>query len=254
MSNSISVAQVIDALGLPPGIRLDQRVPKKLLLEQGAPTAADKRAIQDGIEELIWVAALKPGNVGVPAYKDGLREYLEIHVLTAALRPKSKSVRLTELIHRAIPYPLVLITQQSKQLALSLAHKRHSQAENEAVVLDGKLHTCALTGDSPYESSFLASLVLAAQPSQHLQAVYQGWLDSMVALAAARITGQFSRAASPQQAAARDNALDEHNRLQLERQSLRAQAAKEKQLNHRAELNLQVQKLDQQLASLANKL
>ena len=33
---------------------MDQRVPKKLLLEQGAPTAVDKRQIQDGIEDMVW--------------------------------------------------------------------------------------------------------------------------------------------------------------------------------------------------------
>ena len=31
-------------------------MPKKLLVEQGAPTAADKRAIQDGIDDLHWLA------------------------------------------------------------------------------------------------------------------------------------------------------------------------------------------------------
>jgi hypothetical protein len=250
----VTPAQLIDALGLPPGIRLDQRVPKKLLLEQGAPTAADKRAIQDGIEELTWVAALKPGNVGVPAYKDELREYLEIHVLTAALRPKSKVARLTELIHRTVPYPLLLVTAQGRHLALSLAHKRRSQVETEAVVLEGKIQTSTLVGDNPHEAAFLASFTLASQPRQHLYTVYQGWLECLTALAAARITGLFVRAGSPDQAASRDGALEEHARLQLERQNLRAQAAKEKQLNRRAELNLQVQRLDQQLASLTNKL
>ena len=49
-----------------PDARVDQRVPKKLLLEHGAPTAADKRQINDGIEELLWVAALKPTTIGVP--------------------------------------------------------------------------------------------------------------------------------------------------------------------------------------------
>lgn len=40
--------------------RLDQRVPKTLLLEHGAPTAADKRHINEGLEQLQWVAVLKP--------------------------------------------------------------------------------------------------------------------------------------------------------------------------------------------------
>ena len=53
-------APVIDALALPVNARVDQRVPKKLLLEQGAPTTADKRQIQEGVDELFWIAALKP--------------------------------------------------------------------------------------------------------------------------------------------------------------------------------------------------
>jgi hypothetical protein len=250
----VTPTQLIQALGLPPGIRLDQRVPKKLLLEQGAPTAADKRAIQDGIEELVWVVALKPGNIGVPAYKDDQREYLEIHVLSASLRPKSKAARLTELIHRAVPYPLLLVTTQDRNLALSLVHKRRSQVGNEAVVLEGKLHTSALAGNNPHEAAFLATLTLASQPRQHLYSVYQGWLECLTALAAARITGQFARAISLDQAASRDEALEEYARLQLERQNLRTKAVKEKQLNRRAELNMQVQKLDQQIACLTNKL
>src|SRR5665213_1058686 len=94
---------IISALALPAHARVDRRVPKKLLLEYGAPTAADKRKIQEGIEEITWVAALKPTNIGVPAFKDELREYLEIALVTVALRTDAKPTRLIELIHRAIP-------------------------------------------------------------------------------------------------------------------------------------------------------
>jgi hypothetical protein len=59
-------SDLLAALELPDGCRVDQRVPKKLLLENGAPTAADKRLISDGIEELLWLAALKPTTIGVP--------------------------------------------------------------------------------------------------------------------------------------------------------------------------------------------
>ena len=125
----MSFAPVINALAIPPQARVDQRVPKKLLLEQGAPTAADKRQIQDGIEEMTWVAALKPTNIAVPAFRDEAREYLEIAVLTATLRSAAKPTRLIELIHRAIPYPLVLVAAHGDTVSLSLAHKRWSQGE-----------------------------------------------------------------------------------------------------------------------------
>jgi Domain of unknown function (DUF4391) len=82
----MSAAALIAALALPAEARVDKRVPKKLLVEQGAPTAADKRQIHDGIEELMWIAALKPTTIGVPEYRDEIREYLEIAILVADLR------------------------------------------------------------------------------------------------------------------------------------------------------------------------
>ena len=65
-SLTMTAASVIAALCLPADARMDQRVPKKLLVENGAPTAADKHQINEGIEELLWIAALKPATIGVP--------------------------------------------------------------------------------------------------------------------------------------------------------------------------------------------
>ena len=56
------------ALALPADAFVDRRVPKTLLIENGAPTAADKRRIREGIEDLRWLAALKPTTIGVAEY------------------------------------------------------------------------------------------------------------------------------------------------------------------------------------------
>src|ERR1039458_1790769 len=129
----MSFAPIIQALALPPETRVEQRVPKKLLVENGAATASDKRQINDGIEEILWHAALKPANLGVPAYRDAVREYLEIAVITVTFRPMAKPGRLVDLIHRAIPYPVLLAGQQREAVSLSVAHKRWSQGETGKV-------------------------------------------------------------------------------------------------------------------------
>jgi hypothetical protein len=49
---------LLDAFDLPATAMVEKRVPKTLLLEHGAPTPADKRQINEGIEQLVWVAAL----------------------------------------------------------------------------------------------------------------------------------------------------------------------------------------------------
>ena len=253
----MTVQDLITALDLPGSCRVDQRVPKKLLVENGAPTASDKRQINDGIEEIQWLAALKPNTIGVPEYRDDVREYLEIAVLSVTLRGNAKAGRLAELVHRAVPYPMVLLLNSEQTLMLSLAHKRWSQNEAGKVVLDGGMVEVALPGDGPssaVEIAFMQTLALARQPQATLNALYQGWMDNLEALLAARLTGSFKDANSPEQAAARRQGLQDCQRLELEAVSLRAKAAKEKQLARQVELNLALKRVQAQLAAAREQL
>lgn len=253
----MSLAAVVGALGLPPNARVDRRVPKKMLMEQGgAPTAADRRKIQDGIEDLIWIAALKPTNIGVPACRDDVREYLEIAVITATLRSAAKPPRLAELIHRAIPYPVLLLALHDDAVTVSLAHKRWSQGEAGKVVIEDVRCTAPLlrNAPTPQEASYLSSLAIAGLPRRDLFALYQGWLDRVAALEAAGISGVFAPPASAERALALREGLDAHSRLQKEIAGLRARAAKEKQLNRRVELNLEIKRLEAEMAETTRRL
>ena len=256
---------IVLALSLPDGCRVDQRVPKKLLLENGAPTAADKRLINDGIEEIQWVAALKPNTIGVSEYRDDLREYLEIAVLTVTLRGSSEkgeakqpnAVRIKELVHRAVPYPVLLLLHTGQRLTLSLAHKRWAQNEAGKVVLDGGVVSASLPDNAPSAaalSAFTQALSLTGQPQATLFGLYQGWIDTVQSLLAARLTGTFKTADSPEEAATRRQALQDCGRLELEATRLRTQAAKEKQLARQVELNLALKRVLAQLAAARKQL
>lgn len=248
----MTMANLIAALALPANTRVDQRVPKKLLLENGAPTSADKRNIQDGIEEIFWCASLKPSNIGVAEFITAEREYLEIAVISACFRPQAKAVRLIELIHRAIPYPVVLVSEQAGELTLSLAHKRLSQAEGGKVVLESSPVTVSLP-TKPLcqpENDFLASISLSSQPAANLFTLYQGWQDRIADLSTARITGSFTVSATTAVAEAKRAALAEYTSLKQEITALRAQAEKETQLSRRAEMNLQLQRMQGRLAQV----
>lgn len=244
----MSVSPVMEALAIPGDALVELRVPKKLLAEQGAPTAADKALIQDGIEEITWVAALKPTNIGVPAFRDEVREYLEIAVLAVTLRPAARP-RLIELIHRAIPYPVVLVTARGEAVSLSLAHKRRSQGEAGKVVIEGVRQVAlGVNPGAAEEAAFLHSLALSRLPTGDLYALYDGMLERLTALEAARLTGAFAPPESAGQAAAVREGLEAHARLERELAALRAQAKREKQLNRRVELNLAIKRLEAKLA------
>lgn len=257
----MTAQDIVLALGLPDSCRVDQRVPKKLLVENGAPTAADKRQINDGIEEIQWVAALKPNTIGVSEYRDDVREYLEIAILTVKMRATdakpTNTARLAELVHRAVPYPVLLLLHSGQRVTLSLAHKRWAQNETGKVVLDGGVVSIALPDDALSAaalSAFTQALALTSQPQATLFGLYQGWMDSVQALLAARLTGTFKAADSPEQAAARRQALQECERLELEAARLGTQAAKEKQLARQVELNLALKRVQAQLAAARQQL
>lgn len=251
----MNAQDVIDALKLPPDTMVDQRVPKKLFLEQGAPAASDKRAIQAGLEEVVWVAALKPSNIGVPLFKDEAREYLEIAVLTASFKETSKRARLTELIHRAIPYPVFLVAAHSEGVAISLAHKRASQAERDAVVLDGQIVEASLMRKcDAHARNLLENIPLGNQPTQDLRGLYAGWIERVQAFLAARLTGTYTLTQTDAQSLVRQSALADHANIAREIGIQRAKANKERQINRRVEINLAIQRLEEDLRLAAKKL
>ncbi len=263
--NTTLTQMLIDALALPGSCRVDQRVPKKMLVENGAPTSADKRLINESVEEIQWLAALKPNTVGVTEYRDEEREYLEVAVLCVLVRDASlvggsatrklgSITRLAELVHRAVPYPVLLLMATPHSLFLSLAHKRWAQNEAGKVVLDGELATVELPLGLTVEHPFVQALALACQPQASLLALYQGWMDCLTDWQVAQYTGTYMTAGTPAQAATRREALRICQRLELESARLCALAVKEKQMAKRAELNLALKRISVELTAARERL
>lgn len=270
--------EIIAALALPEASIVDQRVPKKLLLENAAVTAADKRAINDHVSEVRWVAALKPNTIGVPAYRDGAREYLEIAVLSVALRDdpaSARGARLAELMHRAIPYPVFLMLSGSTQpetaaspssglaispLVLSLAHIRWAQNEAQRVVIDGvpeslsfNIQPTPTTHQAsqrslnapfvPFFADFCRHLTISSLPRTHMLDLYQGWINAFTALQTAGITGRFVTEHGADANETRRAAIRAIRDVDGQLASIIGIATKERQLPRRVELNLKMQSL-----------
>ncbi|MBU6260042.1 MAG: DUF4391 domain-containing protein [Burkholderiales bacterium] len=257
---SITAAAVLAALALPPAALVQQRVPKKLLIESGAPTAADKRLINDGIEAIHWLASLKPATVGVPAFKDDssppVREYLELAVLSVQLRAGGKAQRIAELVHRAIPYPVLLMVELEDRLTMTVAHIRWAQNEVNKVVLDGPVHEVGLDAQVPPAllASFLNALALERLPRADLYALVQGLIDTFTRFQAAQLSGHFAEARTPDHAAAQRAALQRCIEIDKSIAELRSAAIKEKQLPRQVAMNLDIKRLQAERAAVVAKL
>ncbi|MBS0455612.1 MAG: DUF4391 domain-containing protein [Proteobacteria bacterium] len=250
---------IVASLALPASCTVDQRLPKKMLAEHGGTTAADRRLLTDGIEEAHWLAVIKPATAAIPIWREEeTREYLELAVLSVVVRANhpqpTQLQRLAELIHRAVPYPVLLIVSSPESVVISLSHKRAAQNEAGRTVLDGALVSLQINSETPAPAGLLEALALGRQPQRDLMALYQGWMDTLVAAQVARVTGHFSVGAPPEQTAMRRVTLLEHQRLEVEAARLRALAAKETQIAKRVEQNLSLQRLQAELAAVRARL
>lgn len=245
MTVIFDLPRLVAALGYPENAAVNQRIPKKMLVETGVATAADKRAITAGIDEIHWLAALKPVTVGIPAYQDEARDYLEIAILSIKLRPEAKASRIAELVHRAIPYPTFLMAHSLGGISISLAHKRWAQNEVGKTVLDGDVLEANLHSSERTDlvQQFVDALSLEMQPRLSLHALYQGWMDTVITLKAAFVTGVFAVSDSREHAVQRHKAFQEVKRLGVEIEKLKSAVLKEKQLSRRVAMNREIQAL-----------
>lgn len=240
---------LLQALALPPEARLHLRVTKKELGER-VGTTADRRLISEDVAGCTWVASLKATTCGLAATRTPERDYQEIAVLVLLLRGSRSLTRIRELLHRAIPYPLVLITSSTDgqiPVGVSLAHKRISRAIERTVVLEGD----PLTTDGLILSpEFLGSLAFNDLHAGDVATYYEAWIARLEALHAATLTGTWVRPRTPNDYQRRRMALARHAALSAEITAAHRVATSTRQLSQQVASNLALHALRQRRLAL----
>lgn len=241
--------ELVAAFRLPATAKVERRIPKTILSERGANSAADRKLIDRCVDRLDWVAALSPSTVGIVASDDPDRPAPEVQIL--ALMAKTDPVqRLFELVHRAIPYPLVLIVQTSAgRPRLSLAPLRLAERISDQLVIERLILSPPLEpGDRP----FLDSLSLEILPRTDLGRLYSGLVERAEALAASRLSGSdFRLPRDSAEAEVRRKALASYASKEAEWISAKAAARNEKRLAEQVRLAEQARLLGVELAAIA---
>ncbi len=234
----------------PESTLLGKRVYKRMFHESAKLGARDKRILSEDVDTITWTHTLKPGTVPIAPYVDERCEYGEIAVMEMALRSPKQTARIAEIVHRAIPYPLVLILMDGSKARLSLASKRFSEAEKDAIIADEFFTTewLDLGNLEPIEEAFVHSLALPGLPHTDFHLLYCAWVDRVVALECARRTGAFRLTHTVDQSADRRAALAACRELEARIAEERAALRKESQFNRQVDRNVRIKKMEQELA------
>lgn len=235
---------LIEALRLPQATMLNQRLPKALIIENGANTAADRRLVRERVRRADWVASLKPSNVGLAATvgDDGVNE---IAVITVQCADGSQTDRVTEIIHRAIPYRVLLVINEGNHATMSVAHKRQSLADSDKTVIEiGPVNAELSTENDPATSEAIArAFAIDYEPHTDLGGLYTGWMALAIAIRAYQRTGMFNVVEGTAEAKERWQSLQELERLDADMSKVESSANRATQMATQVELNTELQTL-----------
>jgi len=269
---------VVSNIGFPESAYLHKRVPKKQFLESGELVASDKKLLGNQVKNVYWEYTLKPSTCPVLPYRDDEREYLEVAVLQVEMNSQKGHKRIAEIIHRLIPYPLMIgfyIVQEeltakeakhtkkedeennfrdfsafrgSNIFALSIAPKRFSQAEHGAFVAERFYTTGWMNSEAlkTQEAAFVASLAWDSMPLQTYGSLYNAWTDRFTGYECSVLSGAFTIG----KAGDRIERLTRCREIESRISELRGQL-KKAAFNRQVELNTQIKKFEQELKQLA---
>jgi len=237
------IEALYEKMMIPESCRLGKRVYKKLFHENAKLSATDKKALSDDVDTIVWQYTFKPITIPIQPYEDAQREYHEVALLQVNLKQTGRVNRLAEIVHRAIPYPLFVVFVFDMTCSISLAYKRFSQAEKEAIVAEGFQATDWLDLSNPTEpqAAFLESLDISTWPHTHFFAFYRAAMDRVIALAWAEHSGHY-KLEIPNDLSADDrvNKLKQVGKLQQEKSEIQGKLKKEKNLGTQVQLNTRI--------------
>lgn len=248
------IERLYETLAIPDACHLGKRVFKTLFYEHAVLGITDKKAFTDDIDTITWLHTLKPSTIAIQPYADEQREYPEVALLQVDLKTLKRTSRIAEIIHRAIPYPLIVVMVSETACALSLAHKRFSQAEKGAIVAEEFLNTEWINLDTPtaVQAAFLGSLPVPNLPHTHFFAFYSALVDRVIALECARLTGQYRLESTAQRRENRRQRLAACQELEVQIAENKAAIKAETQFNRQVELNTKIKQLEHQLQQETN--
>lgn len=246
------IENVWNAISFPEAALLGKRVPKKQFLESGGLLASDKKLFREYVKNVYWEYTLKPSTCPVLPFRDNEREYLEVAVLQVEMNAQKSHKRIAEIIHRVIPYPLLLgFYTETGIFSLSIAPKRFSQAEHGAFVVErfyttGWMNSGALNDQ---ESAFVGSLAWGNMPLQTYGTLYNAWTDRFTGYECSVRSGSFTIGRADE----RIERLTRCREIESRISELRGQL-KKAAFNRQVELNIQIKKFEQELKQLAGEL
>ena len=235
----------------PENCSVNQRIGKALFADNGPLTPTDRRTFRNEIEEIVCSYILdEQHGVMLTPYSDEEHDYTCLAQVDVFLKKTGKAVRVAELCHRAMPYPLVVVLHDGNAMMLSMAEKRCSRDGKEQVVLEQIVNTGWISEGGL--NDFRNAADFNKNRKLGFKELYLHYMELLEVLQCATITGEFKENSISSEE--RRALLGKLHHLNLHLATIKAKAKMETELSRQIELNIQAKQLEHEISEIQKKL
>lgn len=243
-------------LQLPERCIINKKITKAFFKRNFDLTTGEKSVLEDFnlVNVINWMASLNPANANINRFQDDHFLYEEVQVITVQTAEENfdkNHFKISDLIQKYIPYPILLCVYNSDYFVLNTCVKKINQNDNTRRIIDKSFSTESIYFNDPsqQQQDFLKSIGFSELDKTHLKSYYDSYTLRMIALQAVKVSGLFIPRTLERSKSDMEN-LERIEILQKEIEALKNLAQKETQLNQRIVINTTIQMHKKQINAL----
>lgn len=234
---------------------LNKKLDKKTFYDHADLNKKEKDVITKYIQRMELANLLTPSTVNIQPFINEEYHYEGIMFITVQLRDEvtDKQVSLIDdVIHSALPNPVVIVFDWDENLLISTGLKRLNKVDKTSIVLEDIHRSGWFNVEDSNESiqGFLNTIHLSNVRFTTFFDFYQDFDLAVEALQNVGVTGNYKVAKSQEEYEEQQNIIQQIQELEQNIAKYKAAMKKESQFNKKVELNMKIQKLTQKALEL----
>lgn len=238
---------------------LNKKLDKKMFYDYADLNKKEKNIITKYIDRIELTYLLTPTTINIQPFINDETHYEGVMFITVNLREKITDKQINvieEIIHGALPNPVMIVFQLDNTLKVSTCMKRLNKVDKSSVV-QSDIHRSAwlnLENKAVIQEDFLNAIHVNNLSFSNFYAFYKDIDLAVEALENAETIGDYHIEKDQQKHEKQQQTIKEIKNLEAEITKIKAAIKKESQFNKKVEMNVKVQQLTKQINQLKQEL
>lgn len=245
-------------LNIPERNVLDKKLTKAFFLKNFLLSASEKKLLNNDIQQMNWLASIKPVTANISAVNTNDYKYEEIQVMVCTISDntlETNAEKCIQLFQKYIPYQILVIVEDSNEFKINVCDKRINKSETTKRTIERYFITNTLSKlyKNDLNEAFYKALDFGNLDKTNLELLYKSYIQAVVQFQAASITGSYQKRSNARTQQDMEH-LEAIEQLEKDIVSLSSHIKKASQLNEKVQFNIEIQQKRKEIESLKDTL